>query len=219
MTLRLFAHPLSSYSQKALIALYELALPFEFELLHSGNPAAYAELMRLWPIGKFPLLVDGDTVIPEATLIVEHLDALAGGGRLVPAEPEARREVRLLDRVFDNYIATPQQRVVFDLAREPDRRDRHGVEEAHAQIEKSYGWLEERLAGRAWAAGDAFTLADCGAAPMLFYADWFQPIGARFPTVASYLARLRRRPSVERAVEEARPYRHLVPGGVPAHVE
>ena len=124
-----------------------------------------------------------------------------------------------MDRVFDNYIATPQQKAVSDLLRVPVRRDAQGVEEAHALLEKSYAWLDGRLSGRIWAAGHSFTLADCGAAPMLFYADWFHPIQHRFPTLATYLKRLRDRPSVARAIEEARPYRHLVPGGVSAHVE
>lgn len=218
MTLTLYAHPLSSYCQKALIALYELNLPFETKLLESARPEAFAELLRLWPLGKFPLLVDDGLALPEASLIIEYLDGKADGGRLLPPDAAPRMEVRLMDRVFDNYVATPQQKLVFDLAREPGRRDPQGVEEAHALLDKSYAWLEGRLSGRTWAAGGAFSLADCGAAPMLFYADWFHPIGSGFPLLAAYLKRLRARPAVERAIEEARPYRHLVPGGVPAHV-
>ncbi|MGH7153883.1 MAG: glutathione S-transferase family protein, partial [Acetobacteraceae bacterium] len=173
MTLTLYTHPLSSYCQKALIALYELNLPFEMRLLEREHPEAFAELLRFWPIGRFPLLVDDGLAVPEASLIIEHLDARAGGGRLLPADAAPRMEVRLMDRVFDNYVATPQQKLVFDLAREPDRRDPQGVEEAHALLDKSYAWLDGRLARRTWAAGEVFTLADCGAAPMLFYADWF----------------------------------------------
>lgn len=218
MALTLYAHPLSSYCQKALIALYELDLPFELKFLDSAKPEVFGELQRLWPFGKFPLLVDDGLVIPEASLIIEHLDARTGAG-LLPSDPAVRMETRLMDRVFDNYVATPQQKTVSDLIREPGRRDTQGVEEAHALLEKSYAWLDGRLATRTWAAGEAFTLADCGAAPMLFYANWVHPIAPGFPTLAKYLKRLRGRTSVERAVEEARPYRHLVPGGVPAHVD
>jgi glutathione S-transferase len=216
MALKLYAHPLSSYSQKAIIAFYELALPFEPAMV--GVPATYAELVSLWPFGKFPVLVDGDQTIPEATVIIEHLDQIAGGGKLIPRDAKAALEARLIDRVIDNYVATPQQGIVDDLLRDESQRDPRRAEAARAALDKSYAWLVHRLAGRAWAAGEAFTLADCGAAPMLFYADWFHPIAPRHPTLADYLTRLRDRPSVRRTVEEGRPYWNLVPGGVPAHV-
>jgi len=218
MTLTLYAHPLSSYCQKALIGLYELDLPFEFRFLGPDDPATFGELLRLWPIGKFPLLVDDGIALPEASLILEHLDERHAPGRLVPADPAERMEMRLIDRVIDNYVATPQQKTIADRMRPEDKRDPHGVDEAHALLEKSYTWLDQRLAGRAWAAGERFTLADCGAAPMLFYADWVHPFGDRFPTLSAYLERLRSRPAVQRAFDEAKPYRHMVLGGIPAHV-
>jgi glutathione S-transferase len=218
MAMTLYAHKLSSYCQKALIGLYELEMPFDLRALSPATPDNFAALLRLWPFGKFPVLDDDGLVVPEASLIIAHLDARAGGGRLLPTDPAARREVLLMDRVFDNYVSTPQQKIVSDHMRADARRDAQGVEEARALIGTSYAWLDARLAGRAWAAGDAFGLADCGAAPFLFYADWVQPIGDGFPTLAAYLKRLRKRPSVARAIDEARPYRHMVPGGIPDHV-
>ncbi len=215
--LKLYGHPLSSYTQKALIALYDLGEPFQFEMVSPDNEAG-AALSRVWPYGKFPVLVDGDVVVPEATLIIEHLSERAGGG-LVPSNPGERREARLIDRVIDNYVATPQQKLVTDQFRAEGEHDPAGLADARALIDTSYAWLETRLAGRIWAAGETFTLADCGAAPMLFYADWFQPIGEGRPTLAAYVKRLRARPSVKRAFDEARPYRHMVPGGIPAHIQ
>jgi glutathione S-transferase len=159
MALVLYAHPLSSYSQKALIALYELDLPFEFKVVEPSRPEVHAELLRLWPFGKFPVLVDDGKVIPEASLIIAHLDAAAGGNRLVPAHPALHAEMWLMDRVFDNYVATPQAKIVLDRLREPAFRDPKGIEEAHALLDTSYAWLEGRVAGRNWAAGGAFSLA------------------------------------------------------------
>jgi glutathione S-transferase len=219
MTLALYAHPLSSFSQKALIALEELGLTFEFREVGPQHPETTAALRSVWPYGKFPVLIDGDLVLPEATLIVEHLDALAGGGHLLPPDPARRMEARLIDRVLDNYVAAPQVKFVTDQFRAPERRDPLGLEEARAMLDQSYAWLDTRLAGRSWAAGDTFTLADCTVAPMLFYADWFHPFPERYATLRSYLTRLRQRPSVAKILDAARPYRNLVPGGIPAHVQ
>ena len=216
MTLKLYLHPLSSYSQKAIIAAYELGVEFEPVVL--ASPEAQTELAALWPFGKFPVLVDGAETVPEASLIIEYLDERAGGGRLIPSDARMRREARLIDRVIDNYVATPQTGDGEDLMRNEAEPDPSREAASRALLDKSYAWLEQRLAGRTWAAGDAFTLADCGAAPMLFYADWFHPIGDRFPNLAAYLKRLREHPSVKRAIEEGRPYWTMVPGGIPDHV-
>ena len=135
---------------------------------------------------------------------------------MIPGDAAAAREVRLLDRVFDNYVMTNMQAVVAEhlphLTAVPDPVR---IERAKAALDIVYTWLDERLAGREWAAGDAFTLADCAAAPSLFYADWVQPNDGRFPTLAAYRARLLSRPSVMRVVDDARPYRHFFPLGAP----
>jgi glutathione S-transferase len=211
---RLYAHPFSSYSQKALIALYENRTPFDYRSLE--DPGANEELAALWPLRRFPVLVDDGRTIIEATCIVEHLDLhYPGPVRLIPADPRAALEVRMLDRIFDNYVSTPQQKVVFDRLRAENDRDAYGVAEARAMLETAYAWLDRRMAGREWAVGDTFSLADCAAAPFLFYADWTHPIDPSFAHLRAYRTRLLARPSFARAVEEARPYRPYFPLGAP----
>lgn len=211
---RLYAHPFSSYSQKALIALYENGTPFEYRSLE--DPQANEELAALWPMRRFPVLVDQGRTILEASCVVEYLDLhYPGPVRLIPADPEAALEARMLDRFFDNYVSTPQQKVVFDRLRAEDSRDAYGVAEARTTLETAYAWLDRHMAGREWAAGDAFSLADCAAAPFLFYADWTHPIDPSFAHVRAYRTRLLARPSFARAVDEARPYRPYFPLGAP----
>lgn len=216
MPISLYAHPFSSYCQKVLVALYENATPFEWRLLSQENEPALAEHAALWPLRRMPVLVDGGRTILEASVIVEYLDLHhPGPARLLPADPRAALEVRTMDRVFDNYVMTPMQKIVFDAIRPPERRDAHGVAEARRLLEASYAWLDGRLAGRTWAAGADFGLADCAAAPSLFYADWVHPIGEAQGVLRAYRARLLQRPSFARAVDEARPYRKLFPPGAP----
>jgi glutathione S-transferase len=222
--LTLYAHPFSAYSWKALIALYENATPFRYRKL--DEPGAMAELETLWPLRKFPVLRDGDAVLIETSVIIEHLAwHHPGSSVLLPRDPEAAAgvppaaaaslEVRFLDRFFDNYVMTPTQKVVADRLRPDGERDARGVREARSLLEAAFGWLERRLAPEHWAAGGNFTLADCAAAPALFYADWIHPIAEQYALVRGYRRRLLARPSVARVVEEARPYRGLFPGGAP----
>ncbi len=216
MNLQLYAHPFSSYCQKALVALYENGIPFEYRMLAHDDPLALDELKAHWPFGKFPLLVDDGEPIAEATIIIEHLQIRHPGPvRLIPEDPNAALEVRFMDRFFDNYVSTPQQKVVFDAIRDPESRDPAGVAEARQMLETAYRWLDEKMEGREWAAGESFSLADCGAAPFLFYADWTHEIGAEFANVRAYRERLVKRPSFARAVDEARPYRPFFPLGAP----
>lgn len=217
MSPQLFAHPFSSYSQKALIALYENDIAFTYRVLDDPEGATYREFGALWPIRRFPLLVDDGRVVMEASAIVEYLQVIHPGPvRLIPDDADAAVQVRMLDRFFDNYVSTPQQKVVFDRLRPEADRDPRGVADARAMLRTAYAWLQAHLHdGREWAAGDAFTLADCGAAPFLFYADWTHPIGADFPAVTAYRQRLLARPSFARAVDEARPYRAGFPLGAP----
>ena len=214
MTIELFAHPFSSYCQKAITAFYENDTRFEFRLLEPGSPAS-DEFAALWPIGKFPLLREGERVVPEATMIIEYLDVHHPGRvRFIPEDRDAAIEVRTMDRFFDNYVATPQQKLVFDLIRPEAERDVRGVREAREMLDRAYAWLDQRMAGREWAAGE-FSLADCSAGPQLFYADWSHPMNGRFPNVAAYRERLMARPAFKRAIDEARPYRGYFPGGAP----
>jgi glutathione S-transferase len=216
MSLTLYAHPFSAYCQKAIIALYENATPFTLRLLRFDDPEVQAELAALWPLKRMPVLVDGDRTVVEATVIVEHLGAFHPGPvRLVPADARAALEVRTMDRFFDNYVMTPMQKIVFDHIRAEENRDPYGVTEARTLLDTAYRWLDATMAAREWAAGGQFSLADCAAAPSLFYADWVHPIGDEFANARAYRRRLLARPSVARAVDEARPYRPLFPPGAP----
>ncbi|MGH8074223.1 MAG: glutathione S-transferase family protein [Lysobacter sp.] len=211
---RLYAQPFSSYCQKVLTALYENGTPFDYRSLE--DPQANEELATLWPMRRFPVLVDGERTVIEASCIIEYLDLhYPGPVQLIPADRDTALEVRMLDRFFDNYISTPQQKVVFDRIRPEPDRDPHGVKEARAMLETSYAWLDARMATREWAVGTDFTLADCAAAPFLFYADWTHRIDARFANVHAYRERLLARPSFKRAVDEARPFRSYFPLGAP----
>ena len=212
----LYAHPFSSYCQKALIALYENDTPFELRRLEVGDDAAMAELRALWPLGKFPTLKDGATVVVEATAIIEHLAVHHPGPiRLIPDDPGVAVEARMMDRIFDNYVANTQTKFVIDAIRPEGERDPAGVAEAGRTLDTIYAWLDQRMAGREWAVGDSFSLADCAAAPALFYADWTRPIPEKFAALKAYRARLLARPSFARCVEDARPYRPLFPLGAP----
>ena len=214
--MKLYAHPFSSYCQKVLIALYENDTPFEFLLLAPDNPEILAEHAALWPLKRMPVLVDGARTVVEASIIVEHLDLYHPGRvRFVPADARAALEVRVMDRFFDNYVMAPMQRIVFDAIRAPEQRHAPTVAEARELLDTSYRWLNDTMKGREWAAGGAFSLADCAAAPALFYADWVHPIDPAFPNARAYRQRLLVRPSFARAVDEARPYRRFFPPGAP----
>lgn len=212
----LYAHPFSSYSQKALIALYENGTDFEFRMLSPDEPQNLADWESRWPVKRFPILLDQNREILEATIVIEYLDLhYPGPVRLIPEDADAAIDVRMMDRFFDNYIATPQQKAVFNAIRPEADRDPYGVNEAREMLECAYGWLDKRMQGREWASGNSFSLADCGAAPFLFYADWTHRIDAKFTEVIAYRQRLLARPSVARAVDEARKYRSYFPLGAP----
>ena len=214
MTLTLHFHPLASFCHKALIALYELELPFRPVIVDLGDPASRAEFARVWPPLKFPVLQDSlrNATVAESTIVVEYLDAFHGRGRrLVPADPDLAWRVRLWDRIFDQYLELPMQKIVTDAIRPADGHDPHGVAEAEAALGDDYRFLEERLRPEPWAAGEDFTLADCAAAPALFYADTVKPLGEREPRLRGYLDRLMLRPSFARVLTEAAPYFPMFP--------
>ncbi len=214
MSLTLYSHPFSSYCQKVLTALWENEIPFTYRNLE--EPGANEELAALWPLSRFPVLVDDGRTVVESSIIIEHLQLKhLGKARLLPDDPAAALEVRFMDRFFDQYIMTEMQKPVAEALRTEDGRKDVAITEAAKALDTAYAWLEERLGGRAWAAGDSFTLADCAAAPSLFYADWVHQIGAEFPRLREYRAKLLARPSFARAVEEARPYRAYFPLGAP----
>lgn len=214
MSLTLYSHPLSLYCHKVLVALYENGTPFTYRNL--ADAGAHAELKALWPLARFPVLVDDGRLVLESSVIIEHLELFHPGPvRLLPADPRAALDVRAMDRVFDNYISTPQGRIVFDRIRPEGQRDPAGVADARAMLDTAYRWLDERMAGREWAAGDAFSLADCAAAPALLYAHWTHRIDPAFAHLHAYRRRLLARPSYARAFAEAAPYRQLFPLPIP----
>jgi glutathione S-transferase len=216
MSLELLAHPFSSYSQKVLIALYENATPFQFRMLDEHHPENGAALVSHWSIGKFPVLLDDGEAIVESTIIIEYLmRRYPGKAKLLPDDETLHAEVRLLDRIFDTYVMAPMQSLVNDALRPADYRHPPSVEDARGLLEKAYLWLDQRLDGRNWAVGETFTLADCAAAPSLFYADWAHPIATKHKALRDYRARLLAHPSVRRTVDDARPYRPLFPLGAP----
>jgi glutathione S-transferase len=214
MSLTLYAHPFAAYCWKTLIALYENETPFTYRVIEDA--AGWAELESLWPMKKFPLLRDGETLVAESSIIIEHLMLHhPGPTRLIPENPGAALSVRFMDRFFDNYVMTPMQTLVSDRMRIDSQRDAKGVSDARNVLDVAYGWLNKHVSQQAWATGSGFTLADCAAAPALFYSDWVHPIADQFPMLRAYRGRLLARPSVARTVDEARPYRKLFPLGAP----
>ena len=215
MALTLYFHPLSSFCQKVLAALYENETPFEPHIVDLLDETSRAAFKRIWPIGRFPVLRDetAGRTIPESTIIIEYLARHHPGRvRLVPEDPELARETRLRDRFHDLYLNVPMQKIVTDRLRPAGRNDLHGVEEARALLGTAVRMVDEEMATRVWAVGDTFTMADCAAAPALFYADKVMPLEHAHPHVAAYLARLMERPSFARALREAEPYLKLFPG-------
>jgi glutathione S-transferase len=214
MTLKLYFHPLSSFCQKALTALYENGTPFEPIIVDLFNEASAAAFKKIWPIGKFPVLRDEarDRTVPESSIIIEYLaQHYPGKTQLVPADAELARQMRLRDRFFDLYVNVPMQKVVTDKLRPAGKNDPYGVEQAKTLLQTSLGMIDQDMANKTWVMGDGFTMADCAAAPPLFYANMVMPFGATHKNAARYLGRLMERPSFARAVEEAQPYLKLMP--------
>ena len=215
--LALYGHPFSSYTQKVLVALYENGTPFELRNLDAADPGQHAaEWLRRWPLAEFPVLVDGEHTVAESSIVIEYLQLVHPGPvRLLPADPMAALEVRFRDRFFDLHVMAPVQHAVNAALTGDATKRAEGVAWAANKLELAYAWMEGKLAGRTAASDGEFTLADCAAAPALFYADWTHPIADAFPLLRAYRARLLARPSFARAVEGERPYRHYFPLGAP----
>jgi glutathione S-transferase len=214
MSLTLHFHPLASFCWKALIALYENDVPFTPKLVDLGNPAERAALLNLWPIGKFPVLQDDarGEIVPESSIVIEYLDRhYPGRTRLIPADADKALQTRLRDRFYDLYVHLPMQKIMLDRLRPDGKKDPHGVEEARSQLRTSYAVIERQMAGGAWAMGNDFSLADCAAAPSLFYGSMALPFGDGETNLAAYLERLKARPSFARVLKEAEPYFNMVP--------
>jgi glutathione S-transferase len=214
MSLTLYYHPLSSSCWKVLVALYENDTPFTPHSVNLGDAAERAALLKLWPIGKFPVLRDDatDRTIPETSIIVEYLDTqYPGRVRFIPADTKQALQTRLRDRFYDLYVHAPMQQIVGDRLRPAATKDPHGVAEAKARLRSCYGMIDKEVAGKTWAMGEAFTIADCAAAPALFYANKVEPFGDTNKNVTAYLDRLQARPSFARVIREAEPYFAMFP--------
>ena len=214
MSLQLYSHPLSSFCQKVLVALYENGTPFEARMVDFADAESNAALKSIWPVGKIPVLRDearGRTV-PESTIIIEYIEQhYPGKTQLLPSNPDLAGAVRLADRFYDLYVNAPMQKIVGDRLRPAASKDPHGVAEARSLLLVAYGMIERKLSTSTWAAGGDFSVADCAAAPALLYANMVQPFGETHMHAAAYLRRLKERPSFARVVLEAEPYLNLVP--------
>lgn len=214
MSLIMHLHPLASFCWKPLIALYENGTSFTSVVVDLGNEQSRAAFLKLWPLGKMPVLRDEalDRTVPESTIVIEYLNAYYPGPvELIPADFDLARQTRLADRFYDFYVQEPMQKIVGDRLRPEGKTDPFGVEQARAQLRSSYAIIEQDMQSRTWAVGASFTMADCAAAPALFYANKVEPFGDEYPAVRRYHDRLLQRPSVARVIEEARPYFKLFP--------
>lgn len=213
-SLTLHYHPLSSYCHKVLIALDALGIEYEQRLLNLGDPAELAAHLALWPTGKIPLLIDQGRPIPETSVIIEYLQLhhAHSGRMLIPAEQDAALNVRLWDRVFDLYVMTPMQALTADLLRPENERDAKAVAQARAKLLAAYTFIDRHLEGRTWVSDGDFSMADCAAAPALFYAVTYVPIPPQLPNLMAYFERLIAHPSVASVVDQARPWFKFYPG-------
>lgn len=213
MSLELFLHPLSSYCHKVLIAFYENDIPFLVKRV--DDPAVAREYEMLSPLRHFPIMrdVERGRVIPESTIIIEYLDMhFPGKVKLIPHDPDLAWQVRLRDRFFDNYLHTPMQKFAADSLRPQGKKDAYGVDEARAKFVKALDLVDAEMADKTWVMGETFTMADCAAAPAIFYGNrFFGPFRETHRNALAYLDRLLSRPSYARVLEEAQPFMHLLP--------
>ena len=212
MTIQLYGHPFAGFAWKALIAAYERDVPFTFCMVDSDHAQNRARIAELSPTGQFPALIDGDRTVTQSNAVIEYLDRFGNAPPMIPIDPDSALEARMLAEIFDSYIAGPMQKIVAEALRPNDQQDSRRVEEATSILQAAYAWLSART-GNGWATGGDFSIADCAAAPALFYADWVHtiPDGA----LKAYRTRVLAHPSVARVVDEARPYRSFFPLGAP----
>ena len=214
MALHFYFHPLASLCHKVLIALYEKEIAFEPVIVDFGNPQSVAAFKAIWPMAKMPVLVDDErgATIAETTIILEYLDRhFAKGPRLIPSDPDQALQARFWDRFYDHYVEVPMQKIVTDNLRPEGKSDTFGVDQARGQLREAYALIDADMTSKVWATGDAFGLADCSAAPALFYANTVEPIGEEFPNAAAYADRLVKRSGYARALREAEPYFQMFP--------
>jgi glutathione S-transferase len=216
MHLNLYLHPLASFCHKVLIAFYENGTAFQPVTVDLLDPGSAGELLKKWPVGKIPILHDTrrERIVPETSIIIEYVQQHHPGPvPLLPHDAEARLDARLWERFFDLYIAAPMQRVVADRLRPENGKDSIGVAEARRTLDTAYAMIDAQLQGKEWCIGERFTIAECAAAPALFYASIVHPFDdeRKSGNLEAYFERLLSRPSVRRTLREARPFFPLFP--------
>ena len=212
MTIEIYGHPFAAFVWKALIAAYERDVRFVFRMVDPDHAENSSRMAELSPTGQFPALVDGDRSVTQSNAVIEYMDRFGSAPRMIPADADTALQSRMLADVFDSYVAGPMQRIVGEALRPKHHQDPRRVDEAKAGLDKAYAWLSGRI-GTGWANGVGFSIADCAAAPALFYADWIHAIPEG--SLREYRARVLKHPSVARVVDEARPYRNFFPLGAP----
>ena len=214
MSLTLYLHPLASFCHKVMIALYESGTPFTPQIVDLMDEGSAASHLARWPVGKIPVLHDAERgqLVPETSIIIEYLETYHPGARpMLPGDAEARLQARLWDRFFDLYVSVPMQKIVIDRIRPAESRDPFGVDEARQTLRTAYSMVNGQTALGTWAVGEAFSLADCAAAPALFFASIVEPIPAELTGLKGYLDGLLDRPSVRRVYRDAAPYFSMFP--------
>lgn len=212
MTIKIYGHPFASFAWKAFIAAYDRDVPFELYMVDPDHPENTTRMTELSPTGQFPALVDGDRQITQSNSVIEYLDRFGNAAPMIPNDRDAALDARMLAYIFDSYVSIPVQQIVGEALRPTGKQDQCRVTEAKVKLDKSYAWLSSRI-GTNWASGSSFSIADCAAAPALFYADWVHPVPSG--ALKAFRTRLLKRPSVARVVDEARPYRSFFPLGAP----
>lgn len=212
--LQLYGHPFSSYTWKALIALYANGTAFEFRQLGEDRPEYAAVVAAAGPSGQFPVLVDGDRTVFEATSIIEYLDLhYRGAARFLPDDPAEAVQVRMWDRVFDLHVMNVMQLAVAAKIADGDLDPEAARALVRDKLLRTYGWIESWLAE--YVQRERITLVECAAAPSLFYADWVIEIPENCPRLLAWRAHLLALGPVTRCVEDARPFRPWFPLGAP----
>ncbi|MEQ1515265.1 MAG: glutathione S-transferase family protein [Usitatibacteraceae bacterium] len=210
MGLTLYYHPLASYCQKVLIALYENDISFDARIVDLGDAKDRSALQARWPLCKFPVIHDHERErdVPESSIIIEYLDQFfASKRKLIPDSLDEALHVRLWDRIFDNYVQGPMQEIVGDHLRNANG----DLTTARATLETAYGLIDEQAKAGGWVASADFSMADCAAAPALFYASTIQSFPTNCTHLSAYFERLMERESVRRVLDEAKPYFSMYP--------
>ncbi len=202
--MKLYYNPISTYSQKTLLAFYEKGIEFEPNIVKLMDPEAIEEYRKVYPMGKIPCLVlDDDYIIPESSIIIEYIDGMAEP-RLIDGDAEQTRKIRFKDRMFDLYLNDPVVTLLFQSMKPEDQKDQERIDTSKFRIDTMYSFMDHEFGQQPYASGDTFTMADCAAAPGLFYAELLAPF-AEYENISAYWERLKDRASVQKTHADAKP--------------